>query len=114
MVVRVVVTAVMAVGLTVVTVVITTRLPAACFPGIDTEALAAESRSLTLVRTRVPELDEQFSLFIHPLTMDQHATQELLLRGLNHRATPGLLRDLAARCARRERGAWRRARAARV
>ena len=71
-------------------------LPANCYPQVDAANMAENARSLTLVRTRIQQLsdDQQFGLFIHPLVIDQVATQELMLHGFNHQSTTAMLASL--------------------
>jgi len=52
-------------------------------------ALYPESKlkhGIILVRTNIPEIDEQFNLFLHPTEIDEYAMAELLSNRINHPA----------------------------
>ena len=72
-------------------------LPSNCYPLVDAKSLARKGRSLTLIRTRIAGI-RQFGLFIHPLSMDQYASQEMIIFGENHPSTTAALRVLLPRC----------------
>lgn len=72
-------------------------LPSNCYPLVDAKSLASKGRSLTMIRTRIAGI-RQFSLFIHPLSMDQYASQEMIIFGENHPSTTAALRVLLPRC----------------
>lgn len=57
-----------------------------CNGGSVQEVEMNEMKFLTLISTRIPELmpESQFNLFIHPITVDKYASQELLKTGVNH------------------------------
>lgn len=58
-----------------------------CGEGSVQEMELLKARSLTLVQTRIPDLSQQFNIFIHPITVDRFATPELLMQGINHPST---------------------------
>ena len=69
-----------------------------CGEGSVRETELRNAKSLTLVRTHIATLpqSQQFSLLIHPTTVDRFASHELLTRGINHPATTAIFQRAIA------------------
>ena len=69
-----------------------------CGEGSVQQMELRNTRSLTLVQTRIPGLAplQQFNLLIHPITVDRFASSELLMQGINHPSTTAIFQRAIA------------------